>query len=358
MEQFFYIFFTFGYVLTFGILGAMVFLLHVPKDAGMEQYKKARLSLGTALVALSLYCIIRLIIPQSHTEYLDFWILVTFTLIHSWLTYTTLLYLLEIPRFLTKHFIIDGVMPICLLIISGFAGLAYPSTRGWMQIVFGVIFGLKCAYMFYICLREYKKCQNDIDNYYDESPDISWIKGIIYLSLFMSAATIVAFYVHSIHLLYYLSIPVIYAYIVFKVINFAPKKIDAIRKRNNTMDSPVAEKKKVTDLGEKIGHKVDSWVASERFCTPELNIKDVASEIGTNHNYLSQYLNNSLNMTFQVWLNTLRIEKSKQFLTDGSKTSIEEVGQMVGFTQIYNFSRWFRTVTGTTPLRYRKNNGI
>ncbi|MBR2129238.1 MAG: helix-turn-helix transcriptional regulator [Bacteroidales bacterium] len=29
---------------------------------------------------------------------------------------------------------------------------------------------------------------------------------------------------------------------------------------------------------------------------------------------------------------------------------------MVGFTQIYNFSRWFKQVTGFTPNQYRKTN--
>ena len=106
----------------------------------------------------------------------------------------------------------------------------------------------------------------------------------------------------------------------------------------------------------KIGPKIEIWVASKKFCTADLTIKDVAMDMGTNHNYLSQYLNNHLGMTFQVWLNTLRIEESKVLLTDGSKKSIEEVGSMVGFSQIYNFSRWFRIVTGTTPFRYRKEN--
>jgi transcriptional regulator GlxA family with amidase domain len=61
-------------------------------------------------------------------------------------------------------------------------------------------------------------------------------------------------------------------------------------------------------------------------------------------------------MTFQMWLNTLRIEESKNLLTDGNKRSIEEVGAMVGFSHIYNFSRWFKTITGTTPFRFRQEN--
>ena len=82
--------------------------------------------------------------------------------------------------------------------------------------------------------------------------------------------------------------------------------------------------------------------------------KDVALELGTNHNYLSQYINNNLNMTFQVWLNTLRIEESKILLSSNEKISIEEVGIKVGIPQNYNFSRWFKVVTDMTPFQYRR----
>lgn len=356
MERLLYILITFGYVLIFGILGAVTIFLHTPKEKGMEYYRRARTTLGMSLTFIAIYCIIRLVIPQDHAKYVDFWLLVNFTLIHSWLTYTTMLFLLESPRYRIRHFIVDGAVPVSLMIVCGLAGVFIPSIRGWMQVIFGIIFGLKCIYMFYQCVREYYRCEKEMNNYYDVNPDIRWIKSLIYLSLFMSAATIVAFYVVQIHLIYYLSIPIIYIYIVFKILNFAPKKIDAVRKKNATMEKPAPEKKKAMSIDEKIGPKVDAWVAEKKFCSSELNIKDVAQEIGTNQNYLSQYINNYLDTSFQVWLNTLRIEESKTLLTDGTKRSIEEVGQLVGFSQIYNFSRWFRTVTGTTPFQYRKNN--
>ena len=96
-------------------------------------------------------------------------------------------------------------------------------------------------------------------------------------------------------------------------------------------------------------------VSEKKFCREGLTIKDVALEMGTNQNYLSQYLNNCLNKTFQVWLNTLRIEESKKLLTSSEKMSIEEIGKRVGIPQNYNFSRWFRVVTDMTPFQYRRS---
>lgn len=352
-----YLLITFGYVIIFGILGAVTLLLQIPSEKGMESYKKARRTLGGSLTVLSIYCLIRLLFPQHHTDYQGFWLLFTFTLIHAWLTYSSLLFLLETPRYILRRFLIDGAIPASLMLISGFIGIFYPSTQSVMQIIFGCIFGLKCTYMYYSCMTEYKKCEKELVEFYDETPDIQWIKRLMNLSLFMSAATIVSFYVDAIQLIYFLSIPIIYVYIVFRIVNFAPKKIDTVRQRNAVQDKPEEKKKKPSGIDEKIGESVNQWISQKKFCTSELNIKDVATDIGTNHSYLSQYLNNHIGMTFQVWLNTLRIEESKILLTNGEKKSIEQIGTAVGFTQLYNFSRWFKIVTGTTPFQYRKQNG-
>ena len=99
---------------------------------------------------------------------------------------------------------------------------------------------------------------------------------------------------------------------------------------------------------------MEEWVLTKAYCRPDLNIKDVASEIGTNQNYLSVYLNTHLNMTFQTWLNTLRIEESKKILLMPEKKSLEAVGIEVGIPESYNFSRWFKNITGMTPFLYRK----
>lgn len=358
LERLIYILITFGYVLIFGVLGTMTLFTKIPAEKGMESYKMARRTLGIGLCMLSLYSLIRLIIPQTHADYIDFWLLVTFTLIHSWLTYSSLLFLMETPRFKIRHFLIDGMIPTIFMIVAGMVGLFFESIRVVMEIIFGCIFGIKCTWMFYTCLTEYNKCRNDIENYYSEEFSIRWIRSIIYISIIMSAATIVSFYVPQTHLVYYSLIPIIYTYIVVNIMNFLPKKLDDVRHKNYILEeAPLKVKtEKTKDLAEKISPKVNEWIKCKHFCQADLTIKDVAMEMGTNHNYLSQYLNNTLGMTFQVWLNTLRIEESKAILTSGEKISIEEVGIRVGIPQSYNFSRWFKAVTDMTPYQYRKQN--
>jgi YesN/AraC family two-component response regulator len=177
------------------------------------------------------------------------------------------------------------------------------------------------------------------------------------VSFILSISTLGVLYIPVLQRPYYFLLPVIYVYLTFRVVGFATKKIDVIRRKNLELEKEPepAKKEKAQDLSSKLGPLVDEWVSEKKFCREGLTIKDVALEMGTNQNYLSQYLNNCLNKTFQVWLNTLRIEESKKLLTSSEKMSIEEIGKRVGIPQNYNFSRWFRVVTDMTPFQYRRS---
>lgn len=359
MDRLVFILFDFGYALIFGILGLVTLLLQMSHEQGMESYKLARKSLGSALMTVSGYCIIRLFVPQHHGDYVDFWVLTTINLIVSWLTYMTLLFLMESPRYLTRSIRVDGIVPAILMLIAGVTGMFFPLAQPFIRFVLGAVFIFKCAWMFYTCRKEYSNCQKDIDNYYSTGPDIRWIKLLMWVSLCISISTLISFYLTEIHLIYYLMLPIVYAYLVFKIVNFAPKKIDIIRKKNESIlikpDKP-APKKPSRDITEKLEPLVRKWIENKGFCKADITIKDVAAEMGTNHSYLSQYINGTLEMTFQQWLNNLRIEESKIILIENRNLSIEEVGATVGIPQSYNFSKWFKQRTEMTPFRYRKEN--
>jgi YesN/AraC family two-component response regulator len=160
-------------------------------------------------------------------------------------------------------------------------------------------------------------------------------------------------------IMYVIYIPLIlflFIYLTFKMINFMPKRIEIIRNQEIAEEEKAKEEEKPVELHEKLEPKIELWVAEKKFCRPELTIKKVAEEIGTNYNYLSAHLNRNLGMNFQSWLNTLRVNEGKSLLLSEPRLSIEEIGTMVGFTQNYNFSKWFKLVTGMTPFQYRKQN--
>ena len=356
-QSYSYILVNFAYILIFGILTLAVMTLNMPKkDDSLKNYKIARYTLGGATGLIACYCVFRLLLPQHHGDYEDFWMQVTTTLCFSWLTYSSFLFLIETPRYIIRNFITDGFVPLVLMAISGFVGLIFPSAQKTIMIIFGCIYAAKCIWMLFTCTKEYRKCTREIENYYDEGPDMKWMYVTLLLCFILFIGTLMVFYIESLQLIYYITVPCIYIYLVFKLIGFATKKIDNVRRKNLYLESEpkVERKEKSKDLAEKMAPIVEKWISDKGFCNEGLNIEEVASQMGTNHNYLSQYINNELGTTFQIWLNTLRIEESKILLTSKEKISIEDIGIRVGIPQNYNFSRWFKIVTGTTPLRYRK----
>ena len=343
-----------AYVILFAVLGAFTCFMHIPKSSEFSGYRKSRMILGGAFFMMAAYCVLRSFAPQNHYDhYLHFWVLTVVSLLFSWLNYTSFLYIIDSSYTIRKNFIIDGIIPLSAMALTGVLGIFFKELHTALEFVLGAVFIIKSVRMFYVCEREWRKVNKEQQNYYDEAVDIRWMRVLVWITLLLSLCTLVAFYVDAIEIFYCYVAPLVFVYMTFKVVNYLPRKIDNMRQSKMSKESEKESVPKVANLEDKLKPMVDRWIAEKRYCVANLSIKEVAGQMGTNHNYLSQYLNTKLNMTFQVWLNTLRIEESKRILAS-ENTSIEEVGIRVGIPESYNFSRWFKQVTGTTPFKYRR----
>lgn len=342
--------------LTFTLLGIFITFLHIPKSEDFKYYRYSRITLGVAFFIIAFYSAIRPYIQSKTDIFTYFSLQMIFALVFSWLTYSAFLFLIYTEKYKRLKFFLDGIIPASLMVISFLLGLRFPHLQEVNSVIFGVIFGGKCIWMASCCIREYRRCTKDLDNYYDERPDIRWMNILLWITMILSVLTIVHFYVSIIHIIYYPLFIATYFFMTMKMINYLPVRISKLRKESVHDEKEVEEKKKQpADLKEKLEPSVLRWIEEKKFMHPELTIKDVASEIGTNHNYLSKYINSVLGMTFSTWLHTLRIEESKILLCSSERISIEEIGRRVGIPEIYNFSRWFKIVTGVTPQQYRKS---
>lgn len=351
-----YYMFNMGYVIIFALLAVLTIFMYMPKDDEYRNYRKSRYILGGGFALMALYCIFRLVVPQMYSDFEHFWTLIFVSLIFSWLNYTAFLCLINSDYKILRSFFIDGIAPGILIGIIGILGHFITSIQSVAIVILGVIFIVKCIWMFYTAENEWRKVNRGLMEVYDESPNINWMRRLVWLTFLLSVGTLCSWYFPKTHLVYDVVAPFVYFYMVFKLVNYYPKKIDEMRKGNMalTQEAPVKDSPVSKNL-QALEPKVQAWVENKHYCRPNLTIKDVALEIGTNHNYLSKYLNTCLNISFQVWLNTLRIEESKSILTS-ENISIEEVGAKVGIPLSYNYSRWFKIVTGETPFRYRQNS--
>ena len=60
-----------------------------------------------------------------------------------------------------------------------------------------------------------------------------------------------------------------------------------------------------------------------------------------------------LGTNFQQWLHTLRIEEAKHIMAEDPKIKLYTVANSVGIPKVYNFSRWFKIITGVNALAWR-----
>ncbi|MBQ6688825.1 MAG: helix-turn-helix transcriptional regulator [Bacteroidales bacterium] len=85
----------------------------------------------------------------------------------------------------------------------------------------------------------------------------------------------------------------------------------------------------------------------------------MASFVGTNRTYLSEYLNDSIGVTFYEYINEWRVKEACRIMDDASekRRTMLEVAEMSGFNSGSTFNRSFSKVMGMTPSAYARKRG-
>ncbi len=99
---------------------------------------------------------------------------------------------------------------------------------------------------------------------------------------------------------------------------------------------------------------LERWAKTLRFIEPGITIEDVADDIRSNRTYISEYLNQSLNLNFRNWISLLKIEHSKQLLLKHPDCTTTQIAEMVGYARS-SYNKAFAKITGQSPSAYRQN---
>ena len=84
----------------------------------------------------------------------------------------------------------------------------------------------------------------------------------------------------------------------------------------------------------------------------KITLNEVAKHVYLSPTYFSKLLKSETGQSFTSYLNRIRIEQSKQLMTDFSK-SIAEISNQVGYDDQSYFTKVFKKHEGVTPYRYR-----
>lgn len=104
---------------------------------------------------------------------------------------------------------------------------------------------------------------------------------------------------------------------------------------------------------------VSFWVnlSPAPYLGENLTLAKVSSQIGVSQRLLSDYLNNTLNLNFNAWINTLRIGEVKKILVNEKQASLLDVAVRTGFADQSAMSKVFKKITGESPTEFQVRNG-
>jgi AraC-like DNA-binding protein len=85
-------------------------------------------------------------------------------------------------------------------------------------------------------------------------------------------------------------------------------------------------------------------------------LSQLAQQLGTSANYLSQIINEQLKVNFYDFVNGYRVEEAKRLMcsTERQNTNILKIALDSGFNSKSAFYTAFKKATSITPTQYRK----
>ena len=105
---------------------------------------------------------------------------------------------------------------------------------------------------------------------------------------------------------------------------------------------PIGNKQIYSDIADYIRRNISK----------SIKINDIADAFGYSPKYLSHLFSVVRGTSLKQFIMSQKIEVASFYLTDTDRT-ITEIASAVGFSDMHNFSRTFKRITGLTPTAYR-----
>ena len=87
--------------------------------------------------------------------------------------------------------------------------------------------------------------------------------------------------------------------------------------------------------------------------TEDITLDVISKNLHVSKFHISHLINEKIGMSFNLYINMLRVDKARTLLSDTGK-KIADISEEVGFGSIRSFNRAFVNITGLTPKQYRE----
>lgn len=265
----------------------------------------------------------------------------------SLIGYTSLLYELISPRWTTWR----KVLMMLVAYVPFFIGYALRQNEAIISWYIGCL-GLAGIIIFihwYWQARQYVRfIRNNYSNI--DEIDISWLRIVMLLFVVCQLVWVAISFIRlpMADSLYYIVSIGLWQYTLIHIIHQVPISVES------------QEMEPVMQVGGGKSYAFEQTLPllieqEELYLNPHLSIKELATRVGTNRTYLSDYFVNGLQTTFYDYINELRIEKKCLLLMrEHPDYTIDRIASESGFQSISTFRRSFQKLKGMSPGTYKK----
>jgi len=210
-------------------------------------------------------------------------------------------------------------------------------------------------YVIFSVIKLYK-AQRKISSNSDKKKSyrILWIDIGLMTSILFIIVFVKSFYPHDLGDYIIIVAICIFIYsISFKVIR------DSVFFRNDLSKNKYSKSVLDDETKQRILSQITAVMDEKYYLNPSQSLPDLAKKIKTSPNYVSQVINEKLNLTYLELINEYRIEEAKTMILDPElNETMEGIAYSVGFNSKSTFHSAFKRITGKTPSEFKnsKNN--
>lgn len=223
-------------------------------------------------------------------------------------------------------------------------------------LVFTLCYSLFIIVYGFVAVRQFNKLL--ADNFSDDKLSLYWLKYIVYLYIGIIGIWTFATVVSTAYSVAFYNVFVTFAFGMFCYFVYRQEDmLESLELMERCGDGQECRNQK----GKSLAFSKDYDFADrfekvfsekEAYLKPTLNINDLASAVGTNRTYVSNYINQQLHTTFYAYVNQWRVVRAKELLAS-TTLPLEEVASQSGFNSLSSFRRYFAGSVGMTPSAYR-----
>ena len=233
--------------------------------------------------------------------------------------------------------------------------------EGYDELI-AALFHIMIFIILIVKVNQYKKGENDF-SLTTMKLHVNWIRNTFIAMLFVALIWIILTIMYMQHPgeIYFYPLWIVMAILIYWFGHIGIYTYGILEQRKQIRKKQLLKKKVGTKDTTKniIIERLKRFLEDEkRFLDASLTLEKTAEALELSQGHLSKTINTELGISFKDYINALRVDEAKSYLTDDdfSNYTLVAIGLEAGFNSKSAFNASFKKITGETPSQFKKRH--